>query len=254
MGRRGSFQGGGHRVLGAAILAMFITSCTSHPVTVSRTDSVAVMKPPQTSPAPSGVAGVTPPSLLPTATAVPRESPSPRTIPPTPTAAPPALIATDSVADLSQTYTNPREQYVVSLPPDWTVVTSDVGTAYFLNHASRAERAQGRTEWEASIGGIQFVGRQPKPTETEQYESSLPNHCAIVDWQPVTITQMMGRIYTLECDHPLGTGTHRRQHVYIPVGNRFVEFWLNVEPAASGPPVPLLEAIVSTLQLHGSSS
>jgi hypothetical protein len=240
--------------LGAAILATLMTSCRPQPGPVPAAEPVAAISTPQLGPAGAGTAAVIPPSPVPTATAAHPGSPAPRPLPATPDASPPARIATGSADQLTQTYTNTREQYVVSIPPDWTVVTSDVGTAYFLDQASLDERTKGRTEWEASIGGIQFVGRHPKPTEDEQYEAVVPNHCAIVAWQPFEIKRTTGRIYTLECDQPVGIGTHRRQHVYIPVGARFVEVWLNVEATVSGPPVPLLAAIVSTLYVQGVPS
>jgi hypothetical protein len=64
----------------------------------------------------------------------------------------------------------------------------------------------------------------------------------------------MGRVYTLECDNVVGLGTHRRQHVYLPQGNRFVEVWLKVEAQVSGAPVPLLAAMLATIQLERTSA
>lgn len=178
--------------------------------------------------------------------------PSPPTTTPIPSSFP-SLIATGSPDDLLQPYTNSREDYTVSLPPDWTVITS-LGAAYFLNQAGLDQRSQGRTDWESSIGGIQFVGRHARPTEDERYGSILPNHCSIIDWQPFETNGRQGRIYTLDCDHPVTGGIYRRQHMYIPYGSRFVEVWMNVDRDVSGAPTRLLAAIVATLKLPRASS
>lgn len=234
------------------LLVLVLTSCSMQPTGVPAPENLVLATPPPTIPSVTPTADLTTPSLPPP-TSQP-VTPSPRPSTPTVAAPPPALIARGSPDQLSQPYTNSREHYTVALPPDWTVVTSDVGTAYFLSQASLDARAQGLTDWEASIGGIQFVGRNPKPTENEQYESSLPNHCSIIDWQALEINGTMGRIYTMDCDNVVGLGTHRRQHVYLPQGNRFVEVWLKVDEQVSGLPVPLLAAMLSTFQMASTSS
>ena len=235
------------------LLVIVLTGCATEPTTIPASPNLVQATPPSTILSVSPTADLITPSPLSLRTSQPA-SPSSRPSTPTLTVAPPSLIARGSPDQLSQTYTNSREHYTVALPPDWTVVTNDVGFAYFLSQASLEERAKGLTDWEASIGGIQFVGRNPKPTENEQYQSSLPNHCSTIDWQRLEINGTIGRIYTLECDNVVGLGTHRRQHVYLPAGHRFVEVWLKVDAQVAGAPVPLLTAMLATLQLDRTSA
>ena len=144
-----------------------------------------------------------------------------------------------------QVYRNQREGYSISIPAVWTVSTSDVGAAYFLSQEGLNLRSNGFTDWEASIAGIQIVGRNERSDEDAQYESILPNHCNVVGWSVLEIDSIAGRKYSLDCDNVASTGTHREEHIYIPRGNRFMELWLKIEPATFGTPAPSLDRLVS---------
>lgn len=160
----------------------------------------------------------------------------------------PPFVASETADALTRSFTNAAAGYTVLLPAAWTVVVDGLGTAAFLTQAGLAARSGGWSDAEVSVGGIQFVGRIPQPTEDAQYEAILPNHCLEVDHRPVTINEAVGRVYTLDCDNPTGAGTHRRQQLYLPDGPRFIEIRLNVAPTVAGDPTPLLTAIAASLR------
>ena len=106
----------------------------------------------------------------------------------------------------------------------------------------------GVSDAEVAVGGIQVVGRLLQPTEDAQYEAILPNHCLEVDYRPIGVNGVAGRVYTLDCDNPTGAGVYRRQQLYLPDGPRFIEFRLNVAPTVAGAPTPLLTGIVASFR------
>lgn len=236
--------------LGLVVIIIILTSCTTQPTTIPSRSEVSQSSAANALASPSSLSG----SVLSTAksSSVTLESSTPPSTPQmpqtTPTLSSPGIspsTSTDESNNLSQKYTNTREGYSILIPSDWTVSTSDTGTAYFLNQQGLVERNKGLSDWEAALGGVQFVGRNPQLTENEQYESILPNHCSIVGWKIFKAIGATGRLYTLDCDNPALSGTIQRQHVYIPQGNRFIEFWLNVESVSSSEPEPLLVAIIN---------
>lgn len=236
-------------MLSSMLAVAMVTGCINQSSTTSSPAEARLAQPSQ---------GVQP---TPSATMVRHaDSPSPSSAtsepaPATVTAAPqpssdpvPPFVVTETADALTQPYTNTQAGYTVLLPAAWTVAVDDRGTAAFLTQAGLAARRGGWSNAEVAVGGIQFVGRTPQPTENAQYQAILPNHCLEVDHRPVAINGVVGRVYTLDCDNPTGSGTHRRQQLYLPDGPRFIEFRLNVAPTVAGTPTPLLTAIAASFR------
>ena len=162
----------------------------------------------------------------------------------------PASSETNSANNDWQVYRHQQEGYSISIPASWTVITSDVGVAYFLTQEGLKLRSSGLTDWETSIAGIQIVGRNEQLDENAQYESILPNHCTVIGWNVIEVDRIAARKYSLDCDNVVSAGTHKEEHIYIPRGNRFTELWLKIEPTTSGTPAPSVDRLVSEFRLE----
>ena len=149
-----------------------------------------------------------------------------------------------------QIYNNQKEHYSISVPSEWAISTSDVGTTYFLNEQSLVLRNKGLTDWESSVGGIQFVGRNEQLSGDAQFNSILPNHCLVETWNEMQINGVVGRRYSLNCDSTTASGMQQRDHIFIPRGSRFIELWIRSDAVTSGSTDGLISKLVSSLRFE----
>lgn len=227
---------------GTLVTVTLLTGCTSQPASVSqRQEAQQLVNQHQNASTTPNLSKLDS-SATPHPTISARQSPQPTIILTNP---PSTAVSLDFN---SKPYTNTKEGYSILIPSDWSVYAEDTGVIYFHDENSRAEVGKGLTNWEAAIGGVQFVGRNLQLTPDMQYGSILPNHCLTIEHQQFEAAGSVGRSYVLECDNDSDLGKHRRQHIYIPQGNRFIEFWLRVDSVVLVEPDKLLSAIAHSLR------